>query len=44
MDIKERIQVKSTELFKKYGVRSITMDEIAGQLGISKKNHLPFLF
>lgn len=37
MDLKERIQAKSEELFKKYGIRSITMDEIAGQLGISKK-------
>ena len=37
MDLKERIQAKSEELFKRYGIRSITMDEIASQLGISKK-------
>jgi AcrR family transcriptional regulator len=37
MEVKERIQEKSTELFKRYGIKSITMDEIAGQLGISKK-------
>lgn len=37
MEIKERIQQKAEELFKLYGIRSITMDEIASQLGISKK-------
>jgi AcrR family transcriptional regulator len=37
MDVKERIQEKATELFRRYGIKSITMDEIAGQLGISKK-------
>ncbi|MGI8951906.1 MAG: TetR/AcrR family transcriptional regulator [Chitinophagaceae bacterium] len=35
--MKERIQQKAEELFHRYGIRSITMDEIAGQLGISKK-------
>lgn len=35
--MKERIQQKAKELFLRYGFRSITMDEIAGQLGISKK-------
>ncbi len=35
--MKERIQQKAEELFERYGIRSVTMDEIAGQLGISKK-------
>ena len=37
MSIKERIQQKAGELFLRYGIRSVTMDEIATQLGISKK-------
>lgn len=37
MDNRERIQVKAYELFMRYGIRSVSMDEIAGQLGISKK-------
>lgn len=37
MEMKERIQQKAEELFYRYGIRSVTMDEIAGQLGISKK-------
>jgi len=37
VDIKERIQHKAGELFMRYGIRSITMDEIAAQLGVSKK-------
>ena len=37
MDMKERIQQKANDLFRRYGVKSITMDEIAGQLGASKK-------
>jgi len=37
MEIKERIQLKAEELFKRYGIRSVTMDEISYQLGISKK-------
>jgi TetR/AcrR family transcriptional regulator, cholesterol catabolism regulator len=40
--MKERILVKATELFMKYGIRSITMDEIAAQLGISKKTIYQF--
>lgn len=35
--MRERIQQKAEELFHRYGIRSITMDEIAAQLGISKK-------
>ena len=37
MEIKERIKQKADELFMRYGIKSITMDEIANQLGISKK-------
>jgi TetR/AcrR family transcriptional regulator, cholesterol catabolism regulator len=42
MDVKERILEKATDLFMRYGIRSITMDEIAGQLGISKKTIYQF--
>jgi len=42
MDVKERILTKATDLFMKYGIRSITMDEIAAQLGISKKTIYQF--
>ena len=37
MEVKDRIKQKADELFRRYGIRSITMDEIANQLGISKK-------
>ncbi len=37
MEIRDRIKLKADELFRKYGIRNITMDEIAGQMGISKK-------
>jgi len=37
METKERILLKAQELFQQYGIRSVTMDEIAAQLGISKK-------
>src|ERR1700754_5091546 len=42
MDVKERILTKAAELFMRYGIRSITMDEIAAQLGISKKTIYQF--
>lgn len=42
MEVKERILSKTAELFMRYGIRSITMDEIAGQLGISKKTIYQF--
>jgi AcrR family transcriptional regulator len=42
MDAKERILTKATDLFMRYGIRSITMDEIAAQLGISKKTIYQF--
>ena len=34
---KERITEKANELFMRYGVRSVSMDDIAAQLGMSKK-------
>jgi len=37
MEAQERIRQKADELFRRYGIRSVTMDEIAAQLGISKK-------
>jgi len=37
MEPKERILVKANELFNRYGIRSVSMDDIAAQLGMSKK-------
>lgn len=37
MEMKDRIQEKANDLFTRYGFKSITMDEIASQLGVSKK-------
>lgn len=37
MDPKERIQEKARELFMSYGIRSVSMDDIASNLGMSKK-------
>lgn len=37
MEIKERIKQKADELFRQYGIKSVTMDEIASQLAVSKK-------
>ncbi len=39
---RQRILAKTAELFMRYGIRSITMDEIATQLGISKKTIYQF--
>jgi len=39
---KDRILQKANDLFMRYGIRSITMDEIATQLGISKKTIYQF--
>lgn len=44
MEISERILLSAEELFFRYGVKSVTMDEIARELGISKKTiyqHFP---
>lgn len=40
--MKDRIKQKAHDLFMQYGVRSITMDEIALQLGVSKKTLYQF--
>ncbi|MBS1916325.1 MAG: TetR/AcrR family transcriptional regulator [Bacteroidetes bacterium] len=42
MENKDRILEKATDLYMRYGIRSITMDEIASQLGISKKTIYQF--
>ncbi|MFL5731307.1 MAG: TetR/AcrR family transcriptional regulator [Cytophagaceae bacterium] len=42
MEIKERIVSGARELFFRYGVKSITMDEVAKNLGISKKTIYQF--
>ena len=42
MTIKERIQNKAEELFRQYGIKTVTMNEIASQLGISKKTIYQF--
>ena len=42
MEQQDRIVVKAHELFMRYGIRSISMDEIANNLGISKKTIYQF--
>jgi len=37
METKERILVKAKGLFMQYGIRSVSMDDIANSLGMSKK-------
>ncbi|MEO6681916.1 MAG: TetR/AcrR family transcriptional regulator [Ginsengibacter sp.] len=37
METRERIKEKADELYRRYGVKSVTMDEIALQMGVSKK-------
>jgi len=37
LELQERILHKGDELFRRYGIRSITMDDIAKHLGVSKK-------
>ena len=36
-EIQENIFIKTGELYRKYGVKSVTMDDIARELGLSKK-------
>ena len=40
---KERIMVKAEELFMQFGIRSVSMDDIANNLGMSKKTLVPIL-
>jgi TetR/AcrR family transcriptional regulator, cholesterol catabolism regulator len=42
MDVKERILQKATQLYMQYSVRSVTMDDIAEQSGVSKKTIYQF--
>jgi AcrR family transcriptional regulator len=42
MEPQERIVGKAHELFMRYGIRSISMDEVANQLGMSKKTIYQF--
>lgn len=42
METTERILLKADELFRRYGIRAITLDEIANSLGISKKTIYQF--
>ena len=37
MEMRDRIKQKTDELFRSYGIKSVTMDEIATRLGVSKK-------
>lgn len=37
MDIKDRIIEEASESFKTYGIKSVTMDALANQLGMSKR-------
>ena len=37
VDVRERIILESGELFGKYGIRSMTMDALAEEMGISKR-------
>ncbi len=37
MDIRNRIIVGAAELFKTYGIKSVTMDSLANHLGMSKR-------
>ena len=42
MEPQERIVLKAHELFMRYGIRSVSMDEVANQLGMSKKTIYQF--
>lgn len=42
METQERIITKAHELFLRYGIRSVSMNEIAAHLGISKKTIYQF--
>lgn len=37
MEIRERILAKTTELFMVYGIKNVTMDMLASELGVSKR-------
>ena len=37
MEARERVILKSIDLFTQYGIRQVTMDQIASELGMSKR-------
>ena len=37
MELKDRIKQKADELYRRYGIKSVTMDEIATQMQKNKK-------
>ncbi len=37
VEVRERILIESGQLFGKYGIRSMTMDSLAEEMGISKR-------
>ena len=37
MDVKQQILKRAMDLFMRYGIKSVTMDDLSRQLGISKK-------
>jgi AcrR family transcriptional regulator len=39
--MQQRIINTAESMFFRFGIRSVTMDDIAKELGISKKNYLP---
>lgn len=42
MDVKDRIRDSARELFRRYGIRSVSMDDIATHLAMSKKTIYQF--
>ena len=38
MDYKQRIIEEAAGMFRTYGIRAVTMDMLAAQMGISKRN------
>lgn len=42
METKERILIKAEEMFMQFGIRSVSMDDIANNLGMSKKTLYQF--
>ena len=43
MELKQQILFKTLEMFMRYGIKSITMDDISRKLGISKKTLYRFV-
>ncbi|MEL6924718.1 MAG: TetR/AcrR family transcriptional regulator, partial [Bacteroidota bacterium] len=43
MDLREKILFQTEEMFMRYGIKSVTMDDISRELGISKKTLYQFV-